>query len=77
MRKDNSITGWVIAFFVIMAAIIGYGIIFCNGIKNLAPWTDSNLAWILPIGVLCGLGMWVGEEIWTRQKAKKNQEKKD
>lgn len=72
---------YLIAYFVIMAAIIGYGIVFINGMKNMAPWTDSDQAWIIPIGILAGLGFFVSQELWDESKkekeAKKEQEKKE
>lgn len=57
--------GYIIAFFIVMAAIIIVGII---GIKFFL-WSNWPL---FVIAVLCGIGMWLGDEIWTRQKAKKN-----
>lgn len=72
---------YLIAYFVIMAAIIGYGIVFINGMKNMAPWTDSDQAWIIPIGILAGLGFFVSQELWGEIKkekmAKIEQEKKE
>lgn len=72
---------YLIAYFVIMAAIIGYGIVFINGMKNMAPWTDSDQAWIIPIGILASLGFFVSQELWGEIKkekmAKIEQEKKE
>ncbi len=72
---------YLIAYFVIMAAIIGYGIVFINGMKNMAPWTDSDQAWIIPIGILAGLGFFVSQELWGEIKkekaAKKEEEDKE
>lgn len=77
MNRKNK---YLIAYAVIMAAIIGYATIFCIGIKNLAPWTDSDAAWIFPIGILAGLGFFVSnglrDEVKKERKAKKEQEKK-
>lgn len=68
--------GYIIGYFVIMAAIIGYGIILLNGVKNMAPWTDRLFLPLCPLAILCGVGLWLADEIWTRQKAKKKQENK-
>lgn len=61
--------------------MIGYGIIFCNGLKKMAPWTDSDQAWIIPIGILAGIGFFVSkelcDEIKNERMAKKEQEMKE
>lgn len=72
---------YIIAFFSIIAAMIIYTIIFINADSHLAKWTESDQAWIIPIGILAGLGFFVSQELWDESKkekeAKKEQEKKE
>jgi len=47
----------------------------------MAPWTDSDQAWIIPIGILAGIGFFVSkelcDEIKNERMAKKEQEMKE
>lgn len=68
MSRKNK---YLIAFFVIVAAMIGYGIIFCIGMDNQAPWTDSDHAFIIPLGFMAGIGFFVAQELWDETKKEK------
>lgn len=72
MSRKNKL---MIAFFTIVAAIIGYGIVFINGMKNMAPWTDSDQAWIIPIGILAGIGLFVSQGLWDEIKEERKKKK--
>lgn len=65
MSRKNKL---MIAFFTIVAAIIGSGAIVINGIDNLAPWTENDLVWIIPIGSFVGFGFFVSQELWDEIK---------
>lgn len=54
----------VIAYIVIMAAIIVFAFIAAK----FFLWWDG--IWVV-LGILCGLGMWAGTEIEARLKKKK------
>lgn len=54
----------VIAYIVIMAAIIVFALVAAK----FFLWWDG--IWVV-LGILCGLGMWAGTEIESRLKKKK------
>lgn len=68
MSRKNK---YMIAFFVIIAAMVGFGIIFCIGIDNQAKWTDSDQAFIIPLGIMAGIGFFVAQELWDEMKKEK------
>jgi hypothetical protein len=68
MSRKNK---YLIAVFVIVAAMIGFGIIFCIGIDNQAKWTDSDQAFIIPLGIMAGIGFFVAQELWDEMKKEK------
>lgn len=67
MSRKNK---YLIATIVTVALMIIYTIIFCNGMSNLEPWTDSDYAFIIPIGVLSGLGFFFADGLWSEIKKK-------
>ena len=71
MSKKNK---YLIAYFAIMATLIGYAVIFCIEMNNHAKWTDSDQAFIIPIGILTGIGFFVSQELWA--EIKKERKKK-
>lgn len=71
MSRKNK---YLIAYFAIVAALIGYGVFFCVEMDKLAPWTESDNAFIIPIGILSGLGFFVSKELWD--EIKKGRKKK-
>ena len=68
MSRKNK---YLIAFFVTIAAMVGFGIIFCIGIDNQAKWTDSDQAFIIPLGIMAGIGFFVAQELWDEMKKEK------
>lgn len=52
---------YVIAYFCVMAAIIIFGVL---AIKYLVWWNG----FFIVLAVQCGIGMWLGDEIWSRSK---------
>ena len=68
---NKQYTSWKIAYFVIMAVIIIYGIFVVKQMDKMAPWTD-NMFWVLcPVAVLGGIGVFVGDGIWEEHKRRK------
>ena len=57
-------TKYMIAYFAIVAALIGYGAFFFVEMDKLAPWTESDNAFIIPIGIFTGIGFFVSKELW-------------
>lgn len=57
-----------LAFIIGLVVIILYGVIACIGTKNMAPWTDNELAVILPIGILVGIVAGVCEGLKKKEK---------
>ena len=61
--------GYAIAYFAVMAAIIIFGLLAC---KFLLWWNGTFIV----LGVLCGIGMWLGDEVWSRSKHNPKNKKK-
>lgn len=72
MSRKNKL---MIAFFAIMAAIVGYAVVFITGMNNHAHWTDSDQAWIIPIGILAGIGFFVSQDLWDEIKEERKKKK--
>ena len=68
MSRKNK---YLIAYLVIIAAIIGYGILFCSGAPFMEKWVDSDQAFIIPIGILTGIGFFISQDLWEEIKKEK------
>ena len=69
---NKQYTSWKIAYFVIMAVIIIYGIFVVKQMDKMAPWTDNLFAVFVPIAILAGIEFFISTEIWEEHKRRKD-----
>ena len=55
--------GYLIALLIDFAlmCLVGY---YYGCVNQESGW------WPVPLGILCGIGMWLGDEVWARRKKK-------
>lgn len=73
--KNERTRGYAIAYCVIMAVIIGFGALICYGAKTLQEWAYNDWLTIFPLAALAGIGLFISQELWDRQKEEKKKER--